>query len=635
MAQLPRLTRQLIIVGLDSALILLSLYCALWLRFGGLSMDLGNFLTLAATISCVIQLTFFILGLYNIILRHIATQILWPALLGMCAATIPLYYFYFLPLDVVISFAALASLAVTSLRLFIFRIIALLNSINSKLVIIYGAGAAGRQISEVMASGSIYLPIAFLDDATRLHGSVINNIKVFPSNSFSRLINRHKVSLLILAMPSISRAQRRDILKSFSSYRIGIRSLPDLNDLVSGKPSLDDLREIDISEVLGRPAVPPNMELLASCIFNKTVMVTGAGGSIGSELCLQILSASPTCLVLYEISEISLYTVEANLKKIISSRSLNTKLISLLGDVKDSKRLETSLRFYNVNTLYHAAAYKHVPIVEENLSEGVSNNIFGTLSVAEAAAKSGVDSFVLISTDKAVNPTNAMGATKRVAEMILQAFQHIYPNTVFSIVRFGNVLGSSGSVVPLFGEQIKRGGPITVTHPDIVRYFMTIPEAAQLVIQSGAMAKGGEVFVLDMGPPVGINDLARKMIELSGHTVKEHSHEIEGIEIIYTGLRAGEKMFEELLIGGNVTGTNHPMIMCAMEYAWPWSQLEPELQRLKTFSENFDAQGLINVLKVCVPEYQPATGIYDLLHESQPLLSKDKKLLGPLIESMK
>jgi FlaA1/EpsC-like NDP-sugar epimerase len=401
------------------------------------------------------------------------------------------------------------------------------------------------------------------------------------------------------------------VLSGLEPLGVHVQSLPDLADIISGAARIDELREVDVSDLLGRDPVPPNPQLFESCIRGKSVMVTGAGGSIGSELCRQILKVAPKRVVLVEMSELALYTVERELLEIARVDQLDIEVIPLLGNASHLARLRDVMHAYGVQTVYHAAAYKHVPIVEHNVIRGIQNNVICTWNAAEAALQAGVETFVLISTDKAVNPTNVMGATKRLAELVLQGLQERSNSTRFCMVRFGNVLGSSGSVVPLFREQIRRGGPVTVTHPQVIRYFMTIPEAAQLVIQAGSMARGGDVFVLDMGRPVRIDDLARRMVNLMGLSVRDAHNPDGDIEILYTGLRSAEKLFEELLIGNNVTRTDHAMIMRAIEHSLPWERLQGLLEELQDAIDSFDVEMALKVLQDAVVEYRPAEDIRD------------------------
>jgi FlaA1/EpsC-like NDP-sugar epimerase len=419
------------------------------------------------------------------------------------------------------------------------------------------------------------------------------------------------VDEVLIAMPSASRTKRFDIVNTLNSYPILVRMLPGVADLAGGKVSINDLRKVSIKDLLGRDAVKANKDLLSKNITNKVVLVTGAGGSIGSELCRQIIFLEPKALILYEMSELALYTIEKELSN-IGIHSID--IYPILGSVKNKSRLLNIFKHFDVDTVYHAAAYKHVPMVEFNNTEGVDNNIFGTLNCAQTAIDTGVKTFVLISTDKAVRPTNTMGTTKRIAELILQALSATQNVTTFTMVRFGNVLGSSGSVIPLFNKQIKAGGPVTVTDKNIIRYFMTTPEAVELVIQAGAMGQGGDVFVLDMGKPIHIAELARKMIRLSGLSIKDESNHDGDIEIKYTGLRPGEKLYEELLIGDNVSKTDNSLIMRAKEDALLWDELEPLLDNLKKSIKSCDQKKLRNQLIQIVPDFKPQCEISDILY---------------------
>jgi len=487
-------------------------------------------------------------------------------------------------------------------------------------VAIYGAGEAGAKLSSVLLGGPDFEPVAFIDDKRALHGNHINGIKVHSSKALPELVQRYGVERVLLAMPSASRRRKNEILTALEPMGVHVQSLPDLSDIICGTARIDDLQEVDVDDLLGRDPVPPNARLFESCIRNKVVMVTGAGGSIGSELCRQIMKLGPRRLVLFEMSELALYTIEKELVELITHDRNAPEIIPLLGNAHHRHRVREVLFTYGVQTVYHAAAYKHVPIVEHNVIEGVHNNVISTWYTAEAALETGVETFVLISTDKAVNPANVMGATKRLAELVLQALQERAAHTRFCMVRFGNVLDSSGSVVPLFKEQIRRGGPVTVTHPDVIRYFMTIPEAAQLVIQAGAMAKGGDVFVLDMGRPVRIDDLARRMINLMGLTIRDAANPEGDIEIQYTGLRAAEKLFEELLIGSNIAGTDHPMILRAMEHSLPWDRMQQLLNELLIALASFDCRRAVALLCESVVEYRQSHDLRDFVWTQKTLV---------------
>ncbi|WP_312721875.1 polysaccharide biosynthesis protein [Stutzerimonas kunmingensis] len=495
-------------------------------------------------------------------------------------------------------------------------------------VAIYGAGAAGNQLAAALRMGRAMRPVAFIDDDGDLANRVIAGLKVYNPRHIDQMICDMGASEVLLAIPSASRARRREILADLERYPLHVRSVPGFMDLASGRVKVEDLQEVDIADLLGRDSVAPDERLLAHCIQGKVVLVTGAGGSIGSELSRQILRLSPTVLLLLDHSEYNLYAIHAELEQQVGERALQLELIPILGSVRNADRLFDVMRTWGVDSVYHAAAYKHVPMVEHNIAEGVMNNVIGTVNCAQAAIQAGVSHFVLISTDKAVRPTNVMGSTKRLAEMALQALSRetapvLYGRvgvnhvnrTRFTMVRFGNVLGSSGSVIPLFREQIRRGGPVTVTHPKITRYFMTIPEAAQLVLQAGSMGQGGDVFVLDMGSPVQIVELAEKMIHLSGLSVRSESNPAGDIAIQFTGLRPGEKLYEELLIGDNVTPTQHPMIMSASEACLPWAEFCDVLDRLLQGLDCGDFEQVRLVMRATVDGYSPREEIVDWIHQ--------------------
>jgi FlaA1/EpsC-like NDP-sugar epimerase len=436
-------------------------------------------------------------------------------------------------------------------------------------------------------------------------------LQVYPPDKLLELRQERGVELVFLALPSASRRRRSEIIEKLTAQGFKVQTVPDISEIVSGQARLDEVRDIDVHDLLGRDPVPPNPALLSACIRGKSILVTGAGGSIGSELCRQIMELSPRRLVLLEASELALYEIERELRSLNARLGNRIELVALLGNAHHKHRAREIMTTFSIQTVYHAAAYKHVPIVEHNMIEGIHNNIFATYNTAEAAMECRVETFVLVSTDKAVNPTNVMGCTKRVAEMVLQGLQQRGHGTRFCMVRFGNVLESSGSVVPLFREQIRDGGPVTVTHPDVIRYFMTIPEAAQLVIQAGSMGSGGDVFVLDMGSPVRIADLAKRMIQLAGYTLRDEKHPDGDIEIRFTGLRPAEKLFEELLIGKSVTGTEHPRILRAMEHSLSWEQIRDVLDDLAHCSIRFDCERAREILVSAVPEYSPTGGVQD------------------------
>lgn len=500
-------------------------------------------------------------------------------------------------------------------------------------VAIYGAGAAGNQLVAALRMGRMMRPIAFIDDDSGIANRVISGLQVYKPKHIQQMIDATGAQEILLAIPSVTRSRRREILGFLEGFPLHVRSIPGFMDLASGRVKVDDIQEVDIADLLGRDAVPAQGDLLAHCIKGQSVLVTGAGGSIGSELCRQILALRPTTLLLFEHSEFNLYSILSELEQRIARESLSVRLLPILGSVRNPDKLLDIMKTWHVDTVYHAAAYKHVPMVEHNIAEGVLNNVIGTLNTAQAALKAGVANFVLISTDKAVRPTNVMGSTKRLAELTLQALsRELAPvlfgdtanishvnKTRFTMVRFGNVLGSSGSVIPLFHKQIKSGGPLTVTHPKITRYFMTIPEAAQLVIQAGSMGQGGDVFVLDMGEPVKIVELAEKMIHLSGLSVRSEKNQHGDISIEFTGLRPGEKLYEELLIGDNVAATQHPMIMSANEDHLPWDLLKVKLSELLSAVDQDDYTRVRQLLRETVSGYTPDGDIVDWIYQQRRL----------------
>ena len=500
-------------------------------------------------------------------------------------------------------------------------------------VAIYGAGAAGNQLVAALRMGRAMRPVAFIDDDKSIADRIISGLQVYKPKHIQRMIDRTGAQEILLAIPSSNRGRRREILGFLESFPLHVRSVPGFMDLASGRVKVDDIQEVDIADLLGRDAVPAQGDLLEHCIKDQSVLVTGAGGSIGSELCRQILALQPTTLLLFEHSEFNLYCILSELEQRIARESLSVRLLPILGSVRNQDKLLDVMKTWHVDTVYHAAAYKHVPMVEHNIAEGVLNNVIGTLNTAQAALQAGVANFVLISTDKAVRPTNVMGSTKRLAELTLQALSREQApvmfgdktnvsrvnKTRFTMVRFGNVLGSSGSVIPLFHKQIKSGGPLTVTHPKITRYFMTIPEAAQLVIQAGSMGQGGDVFVLDMGEPVKIVELAEKMIHLSGLSVRSDKNPHGDISIEFSGLRPGEKLYEELLIGDNVAPTQHPMIMTANEDHLSWDVLKVKLSELLSAVEHDDYARVRQLLRETVSGYAPDGEIVDWIYQQRRL----------------
>ena len=610
---------------LDSALIVTCLLAAFSIRLGYWFWPNDDLMLVIIGAPIIAAPIFIRFGLYRAVIRYIGFKALWAiinavslyaliwGIIGFMAALDGI------PRSVIIINWILSLMAIGGLRIIARLIISgdvhiLSKKINSKQkqVLVYGAGDAGVQLVSGLEYSSEYSPVGFIDDATDLQSNQIRGLNIYSADDISTLINRFNLDEILIAIPSLSRSDRNAMLEKLEPYPVEVRLLPGVSELADGKVNIDDLREVDIKDLLGRNIVEPNKDLLGKNITNRVVVVTGAGGSIGSELCRQIVLLKPKALILYEMSELALYNIE----KELSSIGINAiDIYPMLGSVNNKSRLSNVFKRFDVDTVYHAAAYKHVPMVEFNTTEGVNNNVFGTLNCAQAAIDEGVETFVLISTDKAVRPTNTMGATKRSAELILQALSAEQNSTKFTMVRFGNVLESSGSVIPLFKQQIKSGGPVTVTDKDIIRYFMTIPEAVELVIQAGAMGTGGDVFVLDMGKPVRIDDLAKKMIRLSGLEVKDESNPDGDIEINYTGLRPGEKLFEELLIGDNVDDTNHALIVRAEEDMLTWEELEPIFDELSKAVKDCDQELLRSLLKKIVPGFQPQCDIEDILYQ--------------------
>lgn len=600
---------------------------AFWGAFATRELDFLPFIEdlaywqLAALLVVTTLLIFIKVGLYRAVLRYLSLHALLTITISIASsAAIMVLIAYFtniyLPRSVPIIYATYLVLLCGGARLIVRLLISHIQIRQKPRVIIYGAGSAGRQLSKLLAEGDEYHPIAFVDDNKKLHKSVMQGLTIYDPAQLDSLISRTNASKILLAMPSATRGQRTRIVNNLVQYHLEVLTIPNFEDLVNGKLSLDQLQDVPIEDLLGRDPVTPRDDLMQKNITGKVVMVTGAGGSIGSELCRQILNQKPTKLVLFELSEFGLYQIEKELSEYVNSAGLQVEVIPLLGSVQRINRLAAVMKSFKVQTLYHAAAYKHVPLVEFNVVEGVQNNIFGTYFTAKAAIEAEVESFVLISTDKAVRPTNVMGATKRMAELALQALAKQDTGTRFCMVRFGNVLGSSGSVIPLFKRQILAGGPITVTHPDIIRYFMTIPEAAQLVIQAGAMGKGGDVFVLDMGEPVKIVDLAKNLINLTGLEVKSIDNPHGDIEISYTGLRPGEKLFEELLIGDNVAKTEHERIMTANEISLTFDEFKAYLDQLDSACHKFDHATIRQLLLDAPTGFAPSDGICDLVWQA-------------------
>ena len=615
---LPRPIKRLISVCADIFFLIGSLITAYILTQQDNGLDVGE-IALAFSVTLPVTLVIFTkLGLYRAVIRYIGQYALGAVLAGIVSSAFVLTLLFALLQvhdkgNLIFVYAILSLVSSGGLRLLARMFLVQRNNSHKERVLIYGAGSSGRQLAQALMNGEQYNPVVFIDDDTTLHRSTILGVPVGAPAQISSLIKSYNISRILLALPSVSRARRREVLDALEELPIPVQSIPGMSDLVDGSMRIDELQDVKIEDLLGRDPVAPKSKLLQANIRNKVVMVTGAGGSIGSELCRQIIGGEPATVVLFELSEFGLYAIEQELAAVIKQREWDIKLIPVLGSVQNQCRLEKVMQAFGVQTVYHAAAYKHVPLVEYNVVEGVRNNVFGTWYAAEAAIAAGVETFVLISTDKAVRPTNVMGASKRLAELVLQALSKRQKITRFCMVRFGNVLGSSGSVVPLFREQIRKGGPVTVTHKDIIRYFMTIPEAAQLVLQAGAMGHGGDVFVLDMGEPVKIADLAKRMIHLMGLEVKDDIHPNGDIEICYTGLRPGEKLYEELLIGENVRATDHPRIMAANEVYLDWQQMAELLQRLEHECDTFSVEQIIETLIKAPTGFNYASSNNDLV----------------------
>ncbi len=618
-----RSTKRLVVVALDIALAMLSTWIAFSLRLDTLHWPTGAQWLVYGLTPLLFVPVFIRFGLYRAIFRYtgqaaltatakataVYAAVLLTLLLSMQWIGVPRSLGILQPLVFFLLVGASRAFA-----RFWLAGLGPLDQRDQSRFLIYGAGTAGVQTASAMGIGAQSLLIGFVDDDSTKVGRSVNGVPVFSPKQVGELVLEQGVTDLLLALPSASRVRRKEIIESLRTVPIHIRTLPDWADLASGRVTVQDFKELEIEDLLGRDPVPPQTDLLARNLSGKVVMVTGAGGSIGGELCRQIVVERPRQLLLLDHSEFNLYSIHQELEGLCVASALGVELLPLLVSVTNLQRIQDVCLQYRPDTVYHAAAYKHVPLVESNPSVGIENNVFGTLHMAQAAMAAQVKSFVLVSTDKAVRPTNVMGASKRMAELVLQALAaRESPNgtTCFSMVRFGNVLGSSGSVVPLFRRQLAIGGPLTVTHPDVTRYFMTIPEAAQLVLQAGAMASGGEVFVLDMGEPVRIIDLAKRMVELSGMTLRDESTPDGDIEITITGLRPGEKLYEELLIGDNPTATSHPRIMKAHEQCMQWEDLTQQLSALHAYVAKGDIDGIKTVLKTCVQGYESGSASLD------------------------
>ena len=605
---LSRFQKQLVLLFFDSVALVTILLASFSIQLGYSYIPGSDFgwLVLAAPIIAVPVFAHF--GLYRAVIRYIGFKALWSIVQAVSLYALLWSLIVFMasvegiPRSVILINWLLGIVTIGGSRMLGRWILSESQNIKTTRVIIYGAGSAGRQLSIALMQSSEYSPVAFVDDNADLQRQSIHGIEVFSRNELDHLIEKKNVAEVLLAMPALSRSQRNEIIHFLEPYEVLVRSLPSVLNLAQGKVRVNDLLELDIADLLGRDSVKPNTRLLKTNISNKVVMVTGAGGSIGSELCRQIVFLKPKKLILYDISESSLYEIDQELLNIAIT---GVEIFPIIGSIANKDRVSHIINYFGIQTIYHAAAYKHVPIVEYNKSEGIYNNVIGTMKLAEAAISANVEVFVLISTDKAVRPTSIMGASKRIAELVLQAFAEQSNITCFTMVRFGNVLDSSGSVIPLFKRQIKEGGPITVTHADVIRYFMTIPEAAELIIQSGAMAEGGDVFVLDIGEPILIYDLAVKMIKLSGLHLLDKNNPDGDIEIQFSGLRPGEKLYEELLVEGNFSLTENRLIMRAREDMISWDKLEPVLTKIAEATSNSDEVRLIKLIHQLVPQYKP------------------------------
>ncbi len=637
--KLKRIHKRVLQLCADAVLLALS-YAASGVLAGSASAVFTAQFWFPALVFIPISLLIFVrLGFYRAVVRYLSMRLLMTILIGVLASSTLLLASAQmlrapLPGTVTPIFALIAMCVLGGLRMALRELLQRHASEGRKPVLIYGAGRSGRQLLSSLREHSEYSVVAFLDDATDHHDSEVGGVRIHGPERLGRLVQQHGVKLVLLALPSATRAERRKIVERLEPYPVRVQTVPGMSDILSGRARLSDLHDITIEDLLGRDPVPPLEPLMKASIEGKVVMVTGAGGSIGWELCRQIIQQRPRVLILWEMSELALYTLNNELSETIKARGLDVRLLPLMGSVQNPRRLTETLTRFGVQTIYHAAAYKHVPLVEQNVVEGLRNNVFGTVTVAQSAIEAGVEAVILISSDKAVRPTNVMGASKRLAELIFQAAARRQNQTTFSMVRFGNVLGSSGSVIPRFRRQVEQGGPVTVTHPEITRYFMTIPEAAQLVIQAGAMATGGDVFVLDMGEPLKIVDLADRIIRLSG--LKPYRVPPEGeaaavdgapadgdIAIHFTGLRPGEKLFEALLIGETSGHTLHPRIMTASETCIAPEVLDDLLDDILTACQMHDITGLRGLITAAPLGYTPAGPAADLLSGEDDTWSRE------------
>ena len=617
--QLSRFKKRVLSLTVDFFVLLFALWAAFALRLDQASWEPNKGQIVISLLTVTFTLGVFIrLGLYRAIVRYMSDRAFITIIMGVSASALLLVVLSYslhvsVPRSVPPIYAALAFIFVGGSRMSMRMLVQYSSGRNKERVAIVGAGKTGVQLAKVLQQGTEYHPVVFISLVQANHKTLIVGLPAFALSHVEHAVRNHGAQRLLLAVDADMDVNRRELLTQLEKLKLPVQTVPSFSEVIAGQARINDIRDLEIEDLLGRDPVRPDNAQVASSLFGRSVMVTGAGGSIGSELCRQIIRHQPKNLVLFEQSEFALYAIERELQQINRAEDLNVGVHPLLGSVVHRRRCETVMRSFKVQTVYHAAAYKHVPLVEHNIIEGVQNNVFGTLHLAEAAISAGVERFVLISTDKAVRPTNVMGASKRMAELVLQGLAQRQNKTIFSMVRFGNVLGSSGSVVPLFRDQIREGGPVTVTHPDIIRYFMTIPEASQLVLQAGCMGLGGEVFVLDMGEPVKIADLARKMMHLMGRRERTAEQPDGEIELVFSGLRPGEKLFEELLIGDNPQGTAHPRIMMAREVCMSWTDIAIVISKLQRASETFDCETVICILKTAPTGFAPSGSVEDLV----------------------
>ena len=608
---LPRIYKQAIMLVIDVFILIFSVWFSFFLRFSVvwpieyMQPNMWLFIAIPA-----ISIPLFIrIGLYRAVIQHMGIKVFFTSLQAITITSLIIGFIMMifrdvdLPRSVILIFWFVSNtLVITSRFLSKGLLYSFDNFVNNrKGVIIYGAGRAGSQLIESLRKSHDYAPIAYIDDDPSKSGTILNYTQVYPFSSISKIIKKRNVNVILLAIPSLSEIKKREILRKLSKFPVEVKVLPSISSIVSGNVSIESLKKVKVQDILGRPSVKPKKELLKKHIYSKNILISGAGGSIGSELCRQIFSLGPKKIILFENSEYNLYLINQQLNNI----NKNVIVVPILADVTNFEKVNKVIKSHNINTVFHAAAYKHVPMVELNPLEGVFNNVIGTYNISRSSKQNSVENCILISTDKAVRPTNIMGASKRFSELILQALQEKTIDTCFSMVRFGNVLDSAGSVVPLFREQIKQGGPLTVTHRDVTRYFMSIPEAVQLVLQSSSMAKGGDVFVLDMGDPIRILDLAYKMINLSGYTPVDSENPDGDIKIKFTGLRPGEKLYEELLIGDDVIQSEHPRIMQANENYIDWKLIQTAVKEINEAYSDQNDDVIKKILLKYVKEYQP------------------------------